>query len=230
MPLYEIGFKLQHDCPYNELSKQHPKLVISHWCNSEKDVLEISCDDLDVFQKLQQDIQQVERALGTKAIRKSFSSSHVQLVLQHCGCEKMNAPVSPVFEKHNCLRLDPDVYRGGWEYYRLIAFSEKDIRGLFSDLGKFCTVEVLSRRSIPSGAVKEHFLVSPSSLFGELTGKQLQALVYALENGYYRVPKKVTTEEMAKKLKLPRTTYEEHLRKAESKVLQAVTPYIQMGT
>ena len=55
-------------------------------------------------------------------------------------------------------------------------------------------------------------LVSTSSLFGGLTRKQVQALVFALENGYYQVPKKVTTEEMASKLRLPRTTYEEHLQ------------------
>jgi len=127
------------------------------------------------------------------------------------------------------FRSDPDVYRGGWEYYRLIAFSEKDVRNLFNGLEKFCKVEVISRRTVQAGAVKEHFLISTRTLFGDLTGKQSQALLFALENGYYRVPKKVTTEEMAQKLKLPRTTYEEHLRKAESKVLRAVTPYVQMG-
>jgi len=72
-------------------------------------------------------------------------------------------------------------------------------------------------------------LVSTSSLFGGLTRKQVQALVFALENGYYQVPKRVTTEEMASKLKLPRTTYEEHLRKAEGKVLRSMAPYISLG-
>jgi predicted DNA binding protein len=230
MPLYELGIKLQHECVFNNLSKQRPALVISHWCNSGRDILEISCDDLDLFQSLQQDIQQLERSLGTKIIRKSFSGPHIQVVIQHCACAKSKTSLTPVFEKHNILELQPCVYKGGWEYYRLVALSDRDVRNLFHDIEKFCTVEVLSRKAIPSGGVKEHFMISTNSLFGELTGKQLQALVYALENGYYRVPKKVTTEEMAKKLRLPRTTYEEHLRKAESKVLQAVTPYIQMGT
>ena len=54
-------------------------------------------------------------------------------------------------------------------------------------------------------------------------------LVFALENGYYQVPKKVTTEEIASKLKLPRTTYEEHLRKAEGKVLRSMAPYISLS-
>ena len=39
----------------------------------------------------------------------------------------------------------------------------------------------------------------------------------------------MTSEEMANKLRLPRTTYEEHLRKAEAKVLRSMAPYLSMG-
>jgi predicted DNA binding protein len=111
----------------------------------------------------------------------------------------------------------------------VISFTERDMRRMISELEKYCELEVVSRRAIPSGAVKETILVSTSSLFGGLTRKQARALVFALENGYYQVPKKVTTEEMATKLRLPRTTYEEHLRKAEGKVLRSMAPYISMG-
>ena len=100
---------------------------------------------------------------------------------------------------------------------------------MFATIEPYCKVEIISQRIIPSGAVKETMLVSTSSLFGGLTRKQVQALVFALENGYYQVPKRVTTEEMASKLKLPRTTYEEHLRKAEGKVLRSMAPYISLG-
>jgi predicted DNA binding protein len=228
MTLYETAFRLQHDCPFNDLSKEHPELVISSWCNSEMDVLEISADDPTEFDDLQKDLKAIERALKTKIMRRSNSSRNLQIVVQHCGCENVPAPVSPVFEKNNCLELQPCVYKGGWEYYRVISFSEKDLRKVFSTLEPYCKLEMISRRAIPSGAVKETMLVSTSALFGGLTKKQVQALVFALENGYYQVPKKVTTEEMASRLRLPRTTYEEHLRKAEGKVLRSVAPYISM--
>lgn len=229
MTLYEAAFRLQHDCPFNDLSKQNPELVISSWCNSQTDVMEISADDPSAFAHLQKDLKSVEKALGTKITRKSNSSRNLQIVIQHCGCENVPAPVSPVFEKNNCLELQPTVYRGGWEYYRLVSFSEKDLKKVFSTLEPYCKVEIISKRSIPEGAVKETMLVSTSSLFGGLTRKQMQALVFALENGYYQVPKKVTTEQMASKLRLPRTTYEEHLRKAEGKVLRSMSPYISLG-
>ena len=228
MTLYETAFRLQHDCPLNDLTKQHPELVMSSWCNSDTDVLEISKEGAETDQ-FQEDLEGVLRAMKVKPLRRSSTGRDLQVVIHHCGCDNIPAPVTPVFEKHRCLELQPCVYKGGWEYYRIISFSEKDARNVFSTLEKYCKVEVISRRVIKSGAVKETMLVSTHSLFGGLTRKQVQALVFALENGYYQVPKKVTTEEMASKLKLPRTTYEEHLRKAEGKVLRSMAPYISMN-
>ncbi len=228
MTLYETSFRLQHDCPMNDLSKQHPELVMSSWCNADTDVIEISKEGAEIDQ-LQDDIKSMWRKLRVKPLRTSRSGRDLQVVVHNCGCYTIPAPVSPVFEKNHCLELQPCVYKGGWEYYRMISFSERDARSVFSMLEKYCEVEMISRRVIRSGAVKETMLVSTNALFGGLTRKQIQALIFALENGYYQVPKKVTTEEMASKLKLPRTTYEEHLRKAEGKVLRSMAPYISMS-
>jgi len=35
-------------------------------------------------------------------------------------------------------------------------------------------------------------------------------------------------EEIAREFSLPRTTYQEHVRKAESKILHAIAPYIRI--
>jgi hypothetical protein len=50
----------------------------------------------------------------------------------------------------------------------------------------------------------------------------------ALDYGYYQVPKRLTAEEIARKQRVPRTTYEEHVRKAESKILRAMAPYMRI--
>ena len=110
----------------------------------------------------------------------------------------------------------------------MISFSQKDIKATFDELTKFSKYEIISRTTRPDYSVRETFVVSTNKLFGELTGKQRDALVAALDNGYYRVPKKVTTDEIAHQMGQPRTTYEEHLRKAESKVLRSVAPYLEL--
>jgi hypothetical protein len=71
-------------------------------------------------------------------------------------------------------------------------------------------------------------VISLSSAFSELTQKQVDALLAALDYGYYQVPKRVTAEEVARKRRVPRTTHEEHVRKAESKILRAMAPYLRM--
>jgi predicted DNA binding protein len=227
MTHFELSFKLQHDCPYNELTKRYPNEVMSHWCNKEKDVLEISYHDLDNFQSIQKELEDLAKRAGVEITRKVFTKANVQLVTQHCGCNHLKS-VSHVIERHNSLELMPTIYKDGWEWYRVISFSERDVKALFSDLDKFCKVVMISRRTIEDGSMRDTLVVSIANLFGELTEKQSEALVEAIECGYYRVPKRVTTDEVAKRLHLPRTTYGEHLRKAESKVLLAMAPYIHL--
>jgi predicted DNA binding protein len=230
MTLYELSFKLQHDCPFNELSKKHPTAVIAHWCNYGKDVLEITYDDASLVQDIQNDLQEMQRQLGVCPIRKGSTSSNVQLVVQDCGCGKIKSEISPIIEKYNCLEMMPTIYRDGWEWYRVIAFSQADIKNLFSALEKVSRYVITSRKAMNDTTIRETFVISTTNLLGQLTGKQSHALLTALERGYYHVPKKISTDEIAKGLGVPRTTYEEHLRKAESKVLYALTPYIQMGS
>lgn len=53
----------------------------------------------------------------------------------------------------------------------------------------------------------------------DLTPQQLKAVNLAIEKGYFEIPKKVNLEELSQQMKLSRTTFLEHLRKAERKIL-----------
>ena len=227
MAHYELGLKLQRDSPYDELSRKYPSMTMAIWCNYEKDVVEITYEDLDIYDVLQEDLKKLTRTIGARQIHKSFTKSNVQLVTQHCGCLNIKHLVVPVIESHNCLEIPPAIYREGWEWRKIIAFSERDIRSLFRDLEKYCTIEITSRRRVEERTVRDTFLLSPANLFGDLTERQTQALLLAVESGYYSVPRGATTGEIAKRLGLPRTSFGEHLRKAENKVLRAVAPYAQ---
>lgn len=228
MTHYEVAFKLQHDCPYNAFSKKHPSVVISHWCNWSRDVLEIAHRDLQNDSGMKSDLQELTKSLGTKIIRRSYAKSNLQVVLMHCACDSIPPPTQPVIEKRNCLELQPAIYSEGWEWYRVIAFSERDLKNLFKDLDDYCDIEMISRRSISDQSVRETFLVSSASLFGTLTQKQTKALMTALDNGYYRLPRTSTAGEIAGLMGVPRTSFVDHLRKAENKVLQAVGPYLRL--
>ena len=228
MTHYEVAFKLQHDkCPYNAFSKEHPAAVISHWCNWSRDALEIASRDLR-DSEVQKSIQEMTRSLGAKVMRRSYAQSNLQIVLQHCACDKIPPPTLPVIEKRNCLELQPAVYTEGWEWYRIIAFSERDIKSLFRDLEDTCDVTVVSRKTIKEESVRDTYLISAATVFGALTSKQARALIAALDNGYYRMPRGATAGEIAERMGLPRTSFADHLRKGENKVLQAMGAYLRL--
>ena len=228
MTYYELVFKLQHDCPYNDFSRNYPSAVISHWCNWSRDVLEFAYRDLQEDSSIQKSIQDMTRTIGAKVMRRSFARSNLQIVLQRCACDKISPPTLTVIERRNCLELQPAVYAKGWEWYRVIAFSERDIKSLFKDLEDTCNVTVISRRAIRDESVRDTYLISAASIFGTLTNKQAKALITALDNGYYRMPRGATAGEIAERMGLPRTSFADHLRKGENKVLQAMGVYLRL--
>ncbi|MFH1823582.1 MAG: helix-turn-helix domain-containing protein [archaeon] len=53
----------------------------------------------------------------------------------------------------------------------------------------------------------------------ELTDKQKKALHLAIKNGYYKYPRQIGLEKLAKLMKVSYSTYQAHLRKAEQKLI-----------
>jgi RNA polymerase sigma factor (sigma-70 family) len=57
------------------------------------------------------------------------------------------------------------------------------------------------------------------SAFDRLTPKQMRILRLAYVEGYYRVPRKISTERLAKLLKMEKGNVGEHLRRAEKNIM-----------
>jgi hypothetical protein len=227
--MFELFLRLQpepqHEDGHNRLSKKFPNARFSLWCNNGTDILEIEADGLETFEGLQKEMASSSKTYNSKIISKTYLQDKFQLVARTCMCG--GTPISPIVEGHNFMRIEPIVFMGGWEYHRLVGFEDHDVKGILKSLDRIGKTEVL-RKATTEGVTDDTFLLSLSSLFGQLTEKQVRALVAAVEGGYYEIPKRVTAEELAKKLGQPRTTFEEHVRKAESKVLLAMAPFMMM--
>ena len=65
---------------------------------------------------------------------------------------------------------------------------------------------------------------STDRLFAQLTARQQETLVKAVELGYYDVPRQVTHRDIARELDRSAGTVGEHLRKIEAKVLSRIVP------
>lgn len=231
--MFELFFRLQPSHGYydahNQLSDKFPSARISLWCNNDTDILEIEADGVESFEGLQKELSSVSKARRSKIISKTYCQDKFQLVARTCACGgEGTIPISPVIEGHNFMEIPPIIFMGGWEYHRLVGFDDADLKGLLKGLDRVGKTEVLHKKSISEGVTDDTFLVSLNNLFGQLTEKQTKALVSAIENGYYEIPKRITADELAKKHGQPRSTLEEHIRKAESKVVLAMAPYMMM--
>ena len=94
--------------------------------------------------------------------------------------------------------------------HRRVTFlgDEAEIEKLFRWLGKNrVKFEVLSNTDAR---------YSPNSFMDGLTDQQRKALTLAYSSGYYELPRKVNLESLAKRQKLNKSTFAEHLLKAEN--------------
>ena len=230
--MFELFLRLQpgteYADPYNHLSWKFPEARISLWCNSGADILEIEAGGLASFEQLQKELVTSSRINHGKIISKTLLQDKFQLVARTCICGKGAIPIGPIVHDNNFMSVPPTVLFAGWEYHRYIGFDDNDVKGLLKALDRIGKTEVLHKKSVNEGVTDDTFLLSLSSLFGQLTQKQLRALLSAVENGYYEIPKRITADDLARKQGQPRSTLEEHIRKAESKIVLAMAPYMMM--
>ena len=223
MSLYEASFRVKHECPYREISERYPDLTIREWYLDDCQVIEITApgsptDDL---------LDEIDR-LGT-VLHESIDDTGLHVVTQSCLCSLEDSIIER-FETHNCLYQPPTIHRQGWEHYSVIAFDERDIRALLHELEADRDIEVLSKTTITAQRIPHSMLAPVDQLFEDVTERQMAALRLALESGYYQQPRQTSLRELADKTAVARSTYEEHLRKAENKLLTNAGQFLRLVT
>jgi hypothetical protein len=223
MGLHQASFRVKHECPYREISEHYPDLTIREWYLSDCQVIELRSpepptDDL---------LGKIDR-LGT-VLHESIDESGLHVVTQSCLCSLEDSIVER-FEEYNCLYQPPTIHRQGWEHYTVIAFDESDVRALLRDLEADRDIEVLSKTAITEQQIPHSMLAPVDQLFEDVTERQMAALRLALESGYYEQPRKTSLRELAERTAVARSTYEEHLRKAENKLLTNAGQFLRLVT
>jgi len=222
MTLFEVVFKVTHDCPLCNISKRFPRLKMFNWCNREHDVIELTVDKPDEYSAVIDEISKID---GMVEMSSDLHDAH--FFVKKCFC-KAEASVTRIIDEFDLLQISPIIYRHGWEYYRVIAFKHKDLKELvqkFEESGfKF---EILRKVDF-DGFIASSLTLTADALFSDLTEKQMDALLTAYSNGYYNLPRKANVQDIANKKRVSRTTYQEHLKKAENKLVASLVPYVQL--
>lgn len=108
--------------------------------------------------------------------------------------------------KNDCFVLEATKMTAGHEFWTMGSADRKNLLNLYEDFKKMGKVRIL-------------FLKKISPFRSTLTKKQETALRIAWENNYYGMPRNVTLAQLAAKMKVTKTAYLEHLRRAESKII-----------
>ena len=115
------------------------------------------------------------------------------------------------------FHITPVRIENGYEEWNIASWERDKLESLLLEIGKW--EDKLSELHI-----KKIAKVKPQSIYfphirPKLAPKQKEIYLYALANGYYKHPRKINLEDIAKHKKLAISTVQEHLRKAESKLM-----------
>ena len=220
MGLWEVAFRSQFAYPFLELSRELPGTPISMWCVWNRELLQVPTRDPAAIRLVERGI----RRLGT-VVDEYVDAGEGRIFLLKCTCPRYTS-IYNIADAHELFEAPPSVFRDGWGYFRLLSLDERRTRELFRDLRSRGPVELLHKRELPLSALPTSVWVH--GLFNGLTAKQMDAVLQAHRGGHYSVPRQVKTETIARGLGLSRSTYEEHLRKAENRIMSALVPYLQL--
>ena len=125
-----------------------------------------------------------------------------------------------------CVIVHPVVNKAGWKHYTLVALDPAAWRSGLLMLKGMGRLEIVRKRVLRRPLFESTFLVNVDSFLDSLTLLQAQALSDAIAMGYYQVPRATSFADVAQASGQARTTFEEHVRKAEAKIVHAVAPYL----
>jgi hypothetical protein len=213
---------MSYDHPFCAISQKFPSLKIFVWCNEEHDVIET------IAEKQEECANAIKELSKISEIVDILSDQHkVQLITRKCRC-KQEKWMGSGLGSFNLVYLSPIIYEQSWEYARIIAFRHEDIKRFLQRLEeRGFIVEIL--RKVPfDGLLASALTLTADALFSDLTEKQIDAILSSFNFGYYRLPRKADIKTIASKMKVPRTTFQEHLKKGQNKLIVSLVPYLRL--
>ncbi|RBI63230.1 transcriptional regulator [halophilic archaeon] len=186
------------------------------WCNDHCDLLHVSGPGGRAV------LDHVESLVGVREWL--VEGDERLLITEACLKDHENDRIEPVLARHNCLLVPPLRYADGEKWCRVLALDPANLTALYRELAESFPVTVESKREVAS-VTADRPLLTPETALPDLSERQREALLAAHEAGYYRIPREITTAELADAMDVERRTFEEHLRRAENKLVAGLTEF-----
>lgn len=224
MSAEELQFRVAFEGTLTEFSRRNPQAVVSLWCDWRREVVEVVGAPAEEVERLRARLAQ-----GSSFVEVYALGPATHVLVMDC----IDLPHDFVYravDAAHCVHVPPTRFEGGFEHYTVMSFSETRSRHLFKAMreeGR--AVELLQKRALDVQPLLSARSVPVLALLSKLTDRQVDALLLAARHGMYDSPRRTTAAAIADSVGLSRSTFEEHLRKAENRLLLDLVPYLELS-
>lgn len=157
-------------------------------------------------------VTDLKKDLRIRSVQRS--KDYIFIHAKHKASREAKAEIK-IFYDPQYLRVKPVlVSSDGWEYWEVACIDREELSKLVLAAKKYYSGKLIS--------IKKQKITNVSNLAiaPNLSEKQQEALLLAKKEGYYHYPRDLTIPELAKKKRKAYSTFQEHLSKAENKVIE----------
>lgn len=223
MPAEELSFRIGFDGPLTEFTRAFPHVSLSLWCDWKKEVVEVAGAGERELTQLRESLAAVSPSLEMYPL-----DDRTHVIVADC-VDLPHDFVNHAVDEAHCLNMAPTRFEDGHEIYNVVSFHEDRSRDLFRALrdgGR--AVELLTKRPLKVQPLLNTRGLGVSSLLDGLTDRQIDAVLLGYRHGLYGSPRRTTAAAIASSVGLSRSTFEEHLRKAENRMIANLVPYLEL--
>ncbi len=193
---------------------------IELWCNDHCDLLRVRGDPDHSI------LRSIDELTG---VREAMSKANEEIIITENCLERHEVTMVDTFlARHGCLMLPPLTYHRGYKTCRILALESENLTAIYRDLVEQTNVVVESKSEV-NGLAHDAPMLTLGDTLPTLSPRQREVLLLAFRHGYYEIPRSTTTAEIADTMGIERRTAEQHLRRAENKIIESVvttiTPY-----
>lgn len=213
--MYEATFKIRDEGPYAEATAADDARI-ELWCNDHCDLLHVEAGNGDAV------LDQVATEVGVR--EELVHRDHRVVITEQCLKHHEPATIEDYLARHGGLLVPPLTYTDGAKHCRILALDSPTLSAVYRDLSADYDIDVVEKHELTTPP-RDSPMSTMDATLPTLTARQRDVLRAAHDAGYYRIPREVTTAELAETFDLDRRTVEEHLRRAENKLLGSLVEH-----